>query len=474
MILNLYENLVRSPEPAELAAQKHMAFLAYVTPYASTLIEYAGRTCYKSFQNISATSYQNFIEKIVASGHESVIEHSNMVYVVFKKSCELKGTDCPDINRVLIDVMLCNRLISISETKAFYVISGNIRMFKDLIRKYFEVKRLNGKTNQIMDDIYQSFYRLPKYYFVDMVKDFPDFIDESKFKLDERVKEAAPKSKIIRINDYLSVLNQDYFSLKVKGFIVRTLTGNEVRRVSLPINLLKKHNRLTVEITAPRYITHQLVRHRMASYSQSSQRYVDESNGRCYTPQSIIDKGYEMTATNLYNQCLVTYSTMKNMGVLKEDARAVLPNAMMSTIVMTATIEEFEHMCKERSSKAAQSFFREYIAKPIKEYIDKYYSSMESEFRVKTKQEIKVNNSEAASYKKKLQAKQQFKKGAKLPKKQNSEGKFTHNKEAAPKKEVAHNKPNKTYTPKPNSKPNNSKPKPKFNNNGGKRNFAHK
>ena len=134
MILNLYENLVRSPEPAELAAQKHMAFLAYVTPYASTLIEYAGRTCYKSFQNISATSYQNFIEKIVASGHESVIEHSNMVYVVFKKSCELKGTDCPDINRVLIDVMLCNRLISISETKAFYVISGNIRMFKDLIR----------------------------------------------------------------------------------------------------------------------------------------------------------------------------------------------------------------------------------------------------------------------------------------------------------------------------------------------------
>lgn len=118
-----------------------------------------------------------------------------------------------------------------------------------------------------------------------------------------------------------------------------------------------------------RALTHQLVRHRLASYSQRSQRYVKESEHNYVTPPSIkankftyLDPAYteprEQTLENMYDymmrQTWVWYNQLLNFGVKPEDARFVLPNACCSEIIITMNFRELRHFFKSRTTKHAQ------------------------------------------------------------------------------------------------------------------------
>ena len=77
-----------------------------------------------------------------------------------------------------------------------------------------------------------------------------------------------------------------------------------------------------------RSLTHQLVRHRIASYAQQSQRYVDFKEPNYVTPPKIeknkkMKKAYDETMDNIWNE----YNKLLEMGIPAEDARFVLPNA---------------------------------------------------------------------------------------------------------------------------------------------------
>ena len=104
-----------------------------------------------------------------------------------------------------------------------------------------------------------------------------------------------------------------------------------------------------------RSLTHQLVRHRIASYTQKSQRYVDETSFDYVIPDQIKENE---TALNLYENfmdyCKDTYKKLKELGIPKEDARFILPNATKTEIVLTANLREFRHMISLRGSKEAQ------------------------------------------------------------------------------------------------------------------------
>lgn len=373
--IGLYKNMIDFPSKEELQNSKgtKYAHLVYFTPLASSIIEYAGRTCYKSFDKITNESYKGFISGIVKSGHESVIEHSNLIYVILKPEVK-KSKDSDVINRHMITLMMYNRLVAISESQAFYIISGNLRMFKDMIRTYFNVQKYNQKSNPILDDIANSFYRLPSHFFDDMVRD--GMLELAKFRLDPAIKDHSNEMHIKRLNNYVSVLNFDKFTFKVRQYHSIDLNGAPItRRVSVPEKVMDKHNRLTLLINAPRYITHQIVRHRLCSYSQQSQRYCLENGVNVYTPESFKDKQVGMLVDNLYNQDWSTYKTLIDSGIPKEDARAVLPNSTMSILVMTATIEEFNWIIGVRADKRAQNFFRDEIATPIKEYIESEHAA---------------------------------------------------------------------------------------------------
>ena len=103
-----------------------------------------------------------------------------------------------------------------------------------------------------------------------------------------------------------------------------------------------------------RALTHQLVRHRLMSVSQKSQRYVNEENFGYVIPDSLssADDIFEYSDDMDYIKTL--YTKWKNRGIRKEDARMFLPNGCYTTIIITANFREFRHIFKVRCSKHAQ------------------------------------------------------------------------------------------------------------------------
>ena len=86
-----------------------------------------------------------------------------------------------------------------------------------------------------------------------------------------------------------------------------------------------------------RAFTHQLVRHRLCSFTQQSQRYVDESKFNYIEPLSIKNHPEAHSAfVDFMEKARKAYQELQKLGIKKEDARFVLPNATESQIVVTA------------------------------------------------------------------------------------------------------------------------------------------
>ncbi len=117
-----------------------------------------------------------------------------------------------------------------------------------------------------------------------------------------------------------------------------------------------EHASATFRISgASRAFTHQIVRHRLASFSQQSQRYVDESDFSYIMPPGIKknQKAAEIFRSHIERTASV-YRELREAGALKEDARFVLPNALESEIVLTANFRELRTIFSLRLEKAAQ------------------------------------------------------------------------------------------------------------------------
>ncbi|MDR1082710.1 MAG: FAD-dependent thymidylate synthase [Coriobacteriales bacterium] len=105
-----------------------------------------------------------------------------------------------------------------------------------------------------------------------------------------------------------------------------------------------------------RALTHQLVRHRLASYNQQSQRYVTYSEEpETILPQTIADDPEAASAFNTaLDVAFATYTQLIEAGIPAEDARYVLPNACVSKIVVTMNIRELLHFFEVRCCNRAQ------------------------------------------------------------------------------------------------------------------------
>lgn len=125
-----------------------------------------------------------------------------------------------------------------------------------------------------------------------------------------------------------------------------------------------------------RALTHQLVRHRIASYSQQSQRYVKMDGFEYVTPKSILnpedeeevhfsfrwchDKWIQVPVdrwiayTELMDDIRKLYNELVNAGIPEEDARYILPNACTTNIVVTMNARELRHFFNLRCCTRAQ------------------------------------------------------------------------------------------------------------------------
>ena len=110
-----------------------------------------------------------------------------------------------------------------------------------------------------------------------------------------------------------------------------------------------------------RALTHQLVRHRLASFNQQSQRYVrfDEAPN-VILPDSIgADPELKQIFDNAIDSAYEAYAALCKAGVPAEDARYLLPNACESKIVITMNIRELLHFFEVRCCRRAQWEIRE-------------------------------------------------------------------------------------------------------------------
>jgi thymidylate synthase (FAD) len=117
-----------------------------------------------------------------------------------------------------------------------------------------------------------------------------------------------------------------------------------------------EHASVTFDISGiSRACSHQLVRHRIASYSQESQRYVDMSAPEFVVPPSVADNVEALAIWDGFmSQVADTYHRLRELGVRKEDARFVLPNASATRIIVTMNFRTLRHFFSVRCEKAAQ------------------------------------------------------------------------------------------------------------------------
>ncbi len=104
-----------------------------------------------------------------------------------------------------------------------------------------------------------------------------------------------------------------------------------------------------------RALSHQLVRHRIASYSQKSQRYVKEGQFEYIIPPKIIENRADKNVyENFMKYAQETYDYFIRNGIPAEDARFVLPNACETKIIVTMNIRTLLHFFEERCCNRAQ------------------------------------------------------------------------------------------------------------------------
>lgn len=126
-----------------------------------------------------------------------------------------------------------------------------------------------------------------------------------------------------------------------------------------------------------RALTHQLVRHRIASYSQQSQRYVDMGKFEYVTPDSISRRRegnvdpyfYLQEYEHLMDEISKLYQGMIIGGIPEEDARYILPNACTTNIVVSMNARQLRHFFALRCCERAQKEIRELANKMLEECI---------------------------------------------------------------------------------------------------------
>lgn len=128
-----------------------------------------------------------------------------------------------------------------------------------------------------------------------------------------------------------------------------------------------EHESITVRFICDRGVSHEIVRHRLASYSQESQRYV-RYNGdiEFINPHMPNAKAHEAWQ-ELCERAEETYRELLSYGVQPQQARSVLPNSVKTELVMTANLREWRHFLKLRTATAAHPQMRELTVPLLKE-----------------------------------------------------------------------------------------------------------
>ena len=136
-----------------------------------------------------------------------------------------------------------------------------------------------------------------------------------------------------------------------------------------------EHEKISVRIICDRGVSHEIVRHRIASYSQESTRYCNYSKDKFGKELTLIKPVFWDESSEEYKiwydsmlKIEETYNCLIEMGAKPQEARSVLPNSLKTEIVVTMNLREWRHFFKLRTSERAHPQMREVACEILKKF----------------------------------------------------------------------------------------------------------
>lgn len=266
-------------------------------------VEKCGRTCYKSEVNITPESADKFITGILKSGHESVIEHANLIFT------------CPQSTRnekALFDCLRLVRGLSVSDDtladKPVFVVSGNMRTFRDIYKQ----TRIND---------FDGFFR-----------------------------------KTTELKIFAQDLTNGHIGFEGLQFVgVQNSAYGDL------------HNYATVHLVCDIGFYKDVTRHRPCSFSIESTRYCNYSKDKFGNELVMLKPINLKEGTPEYaiwldcmNQIEQHYMAMASLPDIKADQlRMMLPHSTKADVVMTCNFAEWKHIFSLRCAKQAHPSVRQ-------------------------------------------------------------------------------------------------------------------
>lgn len=141
--------------------------------------------------------------------------------------------------------------------------------------------------------------------------------------------------------------------------------------------------RVMVRFICDRGISHEIVRHRVMSFAQESTRYCNYSKDKFGQELTFIEPAWEFPSSNIVNtrerfeamleEAEANYMELITLGFKPQEARAILPNALKTEIVVTGFIDDWKHFFKLRCDNAAHPDIRKLALDLQKQFIDRNF-----------------------------------------------------------------------------------------------------
>lgn len=310
-------------------------------------IEKVGRTCYKSEDKITDTSAEKFVSGLVKRGHEAMIEHWNLIFKTSQLWYEeilddwqtmlsngyIFENNCGLIEKTLRPYLRFTETME-DDGEMRYIISGNMRAWRDF-------------TKACITEV--GF--IPQYMY-GMIRNHPTFFPE--------YQDWIPH---IIINDIMIPIDAS------------DLKGEFEHRV---------HHDITVKFICDRGVSHEIARHRTASFAQESTRYCNYGLGKfgseitVVRPAKFMD-GFKFEDATLHEAWEVgcrgaekCYFAMLENGATPQEARSVLPNSLKTEVIMTGNLDCWDHFFSLRCAPDAHPDIQ-VVAKMVRAEFEKLF-----------------------------------------------------------------------------------------------------
>lgn len=193
-----------------------------------------------------------------------------------------------------------------------------------------------------------------------------------------------PSFEIMNMSDAQAVLKHIELCgrtcYKSEGMITEDSADPFIRRLIKSGHLsVIEHSGCSVRFIVDRGVSHELVRHRLCSFSQESTRYCQYNSDKFGNEITFIDPVFWKSNPVMYNEWYnamlnaeKTYNFMTSNGATAQEARSVLPNSLKTDIVVTANMRQWRLVLQQRVAAAAHPQAIQAAAPVLKVFIDEH------------------------------------------------------------------------------------------------------